>query len=320
MPVTDITIDEDNLTLTVRADFNVGLRPLWDAYLDAAMVERFWGPPSFPATFLRHDMFAGGRTLYRMDGPEGEVVHGYCEMTSVKPYERFELLDGFADASGTPNEEMPKMRVEYAFSGDEQRSNLVTTTHFATAEELAELVEMGALEGTQQAMGQIDAVLADPIPTDSISTKTLSDTMVRFRRFLPAGVDQVWRAHNNADLMKQWMLGPDGWTMPVCEVAKEPGDTLRYEWESAEDGERFGFTGELLEVHPPRRMVTTEAMIGMEDDAARQEMTLTPVDGGTLLTLVMIYPSQQVRDQALATGMADGMEDSYTRMEQVLPG
>ena len=131
-------------------------------------------------------------------------------------------------------------------------------------------------------------------------------------------VEQVWRAHNDPELMRKWMLGPEGWTMPVCDAAAEVGESYRYEWEEAATGERFGFVGELLESAPPHRMVTTELMIGMEGPGATNEMTLTPVEGGTLMSLLITYPSIEVRDMVLATGMTEGMETSYARLEQEL--
>jgi uncharacterized protein YndB with AHSA1/START domain len=116
------------------------------------------------------------------------------------------------------------------------------------------------------------------------------------------------------------MLGPDGWTMPVCEIAAQVGDTYRYEWESVDEAQRFGFTGALLESAPPHRAVTTEQMIGMDGPPATNEMTLTPVEAGTLLSIVITYPSAEVRDMVLATGMTGGMETSYARLEERVLG
>jgi uncharacterized protein YndB with AHSA1/START domain len=115
--------------------------------------------------------------------------------------------------------------------------------------------------------------------------------------------------------MKRWLLGPDGWTMPVCDVATKVGDHYRYEWEQDGGGNRFGFVGELLESAAPYRAVTTEAMIGMEGEPAVNELTLTQVEDGTLMSLVITYPSAEIRDMALGTGMTDGMETSYKRLE-----
>src|SRR5690606_85906 len=148
----------------------------------------------------------------------------------------------------------------------------------------------------------------------------LNDTQVRIARVIRGSVEQVWRAHHDADLLRRWMLGPEGWTMPVCDVSEEVGASYRYEWEKEDGTERFGVEGEVLGSEPPRRSGTTERLIG-RDSGARNEMTLTPVGAGTLLTLVITYPSAEVRDMVLGTGMTDGMEQSYARLEEeVLAG
>jgi uncharacterized protein YndB with AHSA1/START domain len=124
----------------------------------------------------------------------------------------------------------------------------------------------------------------------------------------------VWRAHHQPDLLQRWLLGPDGWTMPVCAVATKVGDHCRPEWEQAGGAEWFGFKGELLGVDPPHRAVTTERMIGMDGPGTVNRMTLTPVGAGTLLTIVVTYPDAEPRDQVLGTGMMGGMEQRYARL------
>jgi uncharacterized protein YndB with AHSA1/START domain len=148
------------------------------------------------------------------------------------------------------------------------------------------------------------------------SAQILNDTQVRISRVIRGSVDQVWRAHQEPALMQRWLLGPDGWTMPVCVVAAKVGDAYRNEWEAADGSQRFGFEGELTEIDPPHRMVTTERMIGMEGPGTLNVMTLRAVGGGTLLTFVITYPSKEVRDMVLGTGMTDGMEMSYARLER----
>lgn len=216
------------------------------------------------------------------------------------------------------------MRMVYVFEETPGGSRVTTTTHFPSLEALEELIGMGMEEGTQAAMAQIDAVVSDlatfaaDLPTEA---QVLSDTHVRVSRVIRGTVEQVWKAHHDPALVQRWMLGRDGWTMPVCEVATSAGDTYRYEWESQQGEGRFGFTGQLVEAQPPYRAVTTEQMIGMDGPATLNELTLTPVEGGTLLALVITYPSAEVRDAVLATGMTDGMETSYARLErEVLAG
>lgn len=318
MPVTFVEKDLDALTLTITADFSVPVRRLWDAYVDPRQIEKFWGPPQWPATFTRHDVFVGGRSQYYMTGPDGERSTGYFEFLAVDEGRSFSVRDGFAGDDGEPNAAMPTMEMEFAFQETPGGSRLVTTTTFGTLEQLEQLIEMGMEEGTKSAMGQIDDVLADLrsfAAGRATELQVLSDTQVRTSRIIRGPAQAIWDAHHDADVLRQWLLGPDGWTMPVCEVATSVGDSYRYEWEKSDGSERFGFTGEVLASDPPRRELSTEAVIGMDGAPTTNELTLTPVDGGTLLTIVITYPSKELRDTVIATGMVDGMEASYARLE-----
>lgn len=323
MPITSVEKNLDALTMTVVADFVATRERLWEAYADPRQIEKFWGPPEWPATFTRHDVFVGGRSAYFMTGPDGERSAGFWEFLAVNDGTFFEVRDGFAGDDGEENSAMPSMRMTFSFEDTGVGSRLVTTTHFGSLDQLQQLLEMGMETGMAAAMGQIDQVLAD-LASFAVGRGTeiriLSDTQVRISRIIRGTVEQVWRAHHDPELVTQWMLGPDGWTMPVCEVATEVADAYRYEWEPGDasaDGSpgRFGFEGELLESDPPHRAVTTERMIGVEGSGTTNEMTLTPRGSCTLLSLVITYPSAAVRDMVLETGMVDGMETSYARLE-----
>jgi uncharacterized protein YndB with AHSA1/START domain len=334
MPVTNVTKDPENLTMTVVADFAAPLQRVWDAYTDPRQIEKFWGPPEYPATFSRHDAFPGGRSNYVMTGPDGSTHGGYWEWIDVKAPEgphsdavaSFEVKDGFAKPDGAPNTEMPTGRMVFHFEPTDTGSRVIITSFHNSADDFALVLEMGQEEGMREAMGQIDDVLADLTSfTHGVGTKTdvLSDKVIRISRVIRGSVEDVWRAHHEPELLKRWMLGPDGWTMPVCEPSTEVGGTYRYEWERDGDpATRFGFTGEVLEIEPPHRSVTTERFMGPEGfhspEQTRNELTLTPQASGTLLAVVITYPSAEVRDTVLATGMTDGMESSYARLESVL--
>lgn len=321
MPITSVTKDAEALTMTVVAEFDAPLRRLWDAYLDPRLLERFWGPPTYPAVFTRHDGCVGGRSEYTMTGPDGDVSRGYWEWVAVDEGTGFEVRDGFANPDGSANDQMPSMRMVFCFQAAGSGSRVTTTTHFNSADELEQLIGMGMQEGMTAAMGQMDEVIADLAafaagkPT---TTQILGDTRVRISRIVRGGLEAVWRAHHEAELMQQWMLGPDGWTMPVCEVAGEVGQTYRYEWAQVDGDGRFGFTGTLLESLPPHREVSTEAMIGAQDTSTVNELTLTRLGEGTLMSLLITYPDAQTRDSVLATGMADGIEASYARLESLI--
>lgn len=324
MPITSITKDLEALTMTVVADFAVPVERLWEAYTDPRQIEKFWGPVDWPATFYRHDFYSGGRSHYEMRGPDGETSAGFWEFLAVDPGKSFEVRDGFAGPDGQENTQMPAMRMVFTFEPTATGSRMTDTTYFPSLAALEQLVEMGMEEGMRSAMGQIDAVVADLATfaaNRAAEAQILSDTQVRVSRVIRGTVDQVWRAHHDADLMKRWLLGPDGWALTECDVATTVGDTYRYWWKPtsadvpAEMADGFGFDGELLESTPPVRAVTTEHMTGTDYPSTTNEMTLTPVAGGTLLSIVITYPSAEVRDMVLATGMTDGMEASYARLE-----
>lgn len=326
MPITSIEKNLDTLTMTVVADFAATRDRLWEAYTDPRQIEKFWGPAEWPATFTRHDVFVGGRSDYVMTGPDGERSAGFWEFLAVDDGKFFEVRDGFAGDDGEENTAMPSMRMTFSFEDTYGGSRLVTTTHFGSLDQLAQLLDMGMEEGMTSAMGQIDQVLADLASFAAgrrAELQVLSDTQVRISRIIRGTVEQVWKAHHDPALVAQWMLGPDGWTMPVCKVATEVGEGYRFEWEpegASADGApgRFGFEGELVESDPPHRAVTTERMIGVEGSGTTNEMTLTQRTGGTLLSLVITFPSAEVRDIVLETGMVDGMETSYARLEAML--
>lgn len=318
MPITAVISDADALTVTVVGDYPVPVERLWEAWSDPRQIERFWGPETWPATFTRHDMAAGGRSQYYMTGPDGSRSHGWWRFVALEEGRLIEVEDGFSHADGRPNDNMPSMRMVITFEPTADGSRFRNVTYFPSVEAMEELVKMGMMEGLRSALGQMDGVLTD-LATFAAERPTaaqvLSYTQVRISRVIRGTVEQVWRAHHDKELLQRWLLGPDGWTMPVCEVPSAVGDTYRYEWEADDGSNRFGFEGELLESEPPYRAVTTERMIGMDGEATVNELTLTAAPAGTLMTLVITYPNAEVRDMVLGTGMTNGMERSYVRLE-----
>ncbi|MEH6820629.1 MAG: SRPBCC family protein [Dietzia psychralcaliphila] len=320
MPVTSVDKDLEGLTMTIVADFPVTVRRLWDAYVDPRQLERFWGPPEWPATFTRHDIYPGGRSEYYMTGPDGSRNGGYWEHLAVDEGSSFEILDGFTHEDGRPNTELPTMRATFAFEETDSGARLTTTTYFNSLDELEKLLAMGVEEGTRSAMAQIDDVLADlrSFAADrATAAQLLSDTQVRISRVLRGTPQQIWDAHHDPALLRLWSFGPDGWSMTVCEPAAAPGERHRYEFspEQGVEGETFALTGELLESDPPYREVFTETMEGVDGPPTHNEQTLTPVEGGTLVSLVVTYADKEMRDIILGTGMTDGMEAGYRRLE-----
>jgi uncharacterized protein YndB with AHSA1/START domain len=162
MPIKSVTSDENALTLTVVGEYPVPVERLWNAYADPRQLERFWGPVEWPAKFTRHDMKVGGRSAYTMTGPDGASSSGWWRFLAVEPGRSFEVQDGFAHDDGTPNEDMPSMRMTYTFEPTATGSRFTSITHFPSVAAMEELVKMGMMEGLQSALGQLDAVLAEP--------------------------------------------------------------------------------------------------------------------------------------------------------------
>lgn len=322
MPVTDVITDTENLTMTVIADFAAPVERVWSAYSDPRQLERFWGPPGWPATFNEWDHTVGGRAQYTMNGPRGERSSGSWEFLAIEEPSRFDVLDSFVDENGKPLDGFPAQRMSFAFEPTADGTRMVTTSHFESVEAIEQVVSMGQVEGLKLAMSQLDVVLQDLrdyAQGRGTNVELLDDTHVRITRLVEGPRELVWRAHNEPELMKQWLLGPDGWEMTECVVATEVGQPYRTSWAPVGDteGQAFGFEGEALLIDAPRRSVQTERMVGMPVETLN-DLNLYEEDGATLITLYIEYPDIETRDMILATGMADGMETSYARLEKEL--
>jgi uncharacterized protein YndB with AHSA1/START domain len=159
MTVTSTDKDFDNLTLTLVADFEAPLERVWDLWADPRKLERWWGPPTYPATFEKHDLSPGGEVTYFMTGPEGDTHRGWWRVSSVDPPKSLEFTDGFADEEGEPKEDMPITAVQIRLSDRDGGTRMEIRSSFDSREQMQELVDMGAVEGLQQSVGQMDALL-----------------------------------------------------------------------------------------------------------------------------------------------------------------
>lgn len=148
--------------------------------------------------------------------------------------------------------------------------------------------------------------------------KTEGDTHVIATRRFAATPEVVYRAHTEPALIQKWLLGPEGWTMPVCICEARPGGKIRYEWANA-TGQGFYLTGEFVELTPFSRIVHVERM-HMPDPCPDNHVvtTFTPDGGGTQMTMRMTLPDAKTRAAMLATGMEHGMEASYVRLETIV--
>lgn len=151
-----------------------------------------------------------------------------------------------------------------------------------------------------------------------LTLTTEGDTHVVVTRYFAAPPEAVFRAHTDPELLMKWLLGPEGWTMPVCINDARPGGKFRYEWRDG-SGNGFFLTGEFIEIEAPNRIVHVERMHLPDPTPDNHvETRFVPNGTGTLMTMRMTLPDSETRAAMLATGMEDGMEASYQRLETVI--
>jgi len=161
MSVTSVEKNLDSLTITLVADFDAPIERVWQLWADPRKLERWWGPPSYPATVEKYDLTPGGDVTYVMTGPDGDQPRGWWRVTSVNPPKSLEFTDGFANEDGTPNADMPITRVHMQLTEHGGGTRMELRSVFESREQMEQLVSMGVVEGLQQAVGQMDALLAD---------------------------------------------------------------------------------------------------------------------------------------------------------------
>lgn len=161
MTVTSSIKNTEALTLTITAEFDAGVDRVWQIWEDPRQLERWWGPPTYPATFETFDFQPGGKADYYMTGPDGTKARGWWQFTAIEAPARLELDDGFADDNGDPVTEIGAARMAVSLSDLDGRTLMSIATTFADQEQMEKMVGMGMEEGMREAMGQIDAILAE---------------------------------------------------------------------------------------------------------------------------------------------------------------
>lgn len=151
-----------------------------------------------------------------------------------------------------------------------------------------------------------------------MTLKTEGDKHVVVTRRFAASPEAVYRAHTDSSIIQKWMLGPEGWTMPVCVSDARAGGKIRYEWANG-DGRGFYLTGEYVSLEPFHRIIHVERMHLPDPTPDNHiETTFEPDGTGTLMTMRMTLPDAKTREMMLATGMEHGMEASYVRLEALI--
>jgi uncharacterized protein YndB with AHSA1/START domain len=159
--VTDVEQDPDSLRLVITGAWAAPPERVWALWADPRQLERWWGPPGYPATFTDHDLRPGGRASYHMTGPDGATYPGWWDVLTVDAPHHLEIRDGFADDGGAPSEELPVSTMVVTLTElPDGGTRMAIETLFASAENMDQIIEMGVVDGMTAAMGQIDELLA----------------------------------------------------------------------------------------------------------------------------------------------------------------
>ena len=162
MTVTAVRKSRETLTMTISAEFDASAGRVWQLWEDPRQLERWWGPPAYPATVDSHDLRPGGRVAYHMTGPKGDQPRGYWDVIETDPPRSLFFRDGFANDDGTPNDALPRNEARVTIEEiGHGRTRMSIESRFPSAEAMERVLAMGMEEGITQAVGQIDAILAE---------------------------------------------------------------------------------------------------------------------------------------------------------------
>jgi|SRR6266540_4154675 uncharacterized protein YndB with AHSA1/START domain len=159
MTVTSVDTDYDNLTITLIADFDAPIDPVWELWSDPRKLERWLGPPAYPATVEKHDLTPGGEVIFFMTSPEGDTSRGLWRVTALDPPTSLEYTDSFIDSNGTPIADMPVSRGRIQLTERDGGTRMEMRLTLESREDLDKLLSTGVEEGLREAVSQMDALL-----------------------------------------------------------------------------------------------------------------------------------------------------------------
>lgn len=160
MTVLDVSKDLDALTMTITSAFDAPVERVWQVWADPRQLERWWGPPTHPATVVDHELTPGGMVTYFMTGPEGEKYHGWWRIVTVDAPTFLAFTDGFADGDGQIDDDFPTTENEVRLDGgSEGRTTMILLSRFPSLEAMEQILEMGAEEGLLLCLGQLEELL-----------------------------------------------------------------------------------------------------------------------------------------------------------------
>ena len=160
MTVTSVDKDPANRTMTIVSEFPAPVARVWQVWDDPRQLERWWGPPTYPATVVDHDLTPGGRVTYFMTGPEGDKHGGWWRVVAAEPPHRLEFEDGFADEAGNEDPSLPVTTTRVSLSEQAGGTRMEIVSTFPSTEAMEQMLAMGMEQGITEALGQIDAIVA----------------------------------------------------------------------------------------------------------------------------------------------------------------
>jgi uncharacterized protein YndB with AHSA1/START domain len=161
MTIVSSVTDSDALTLTYVTEFDASIDRVWQLWSDPRQLERWWGPPTWPATFEQHDFTEGGRARYYMTGPDGEKARGWWQFTALDAPTRIEFADGFADENGEPDTSIDPTHAVVTLEDVNGLTRMTIKSTFVSSENMEEMVKMGMVDGMREALEQIDGILSE---------------------------------------------------------------------------------------------------------------------------------------------------------------
>jgi uncharacterized protein YndB with AHSA1/START domain len=164
MSVISTEKDPENLTLTIVAEFEADPERVWDVWEDPRKLERWWGPPTYPATFTRHDFTVGGESRYHMTGPGGETPRGWWRIDTLDKPHRIDFANGLAGDDGEPAPGVEPMSGRVTFEPIAAGTRMTAVTNFTDVDQMEKMLAMGMQEGMTLAVGQIDDLLVAIAP------------------------------------------------------------------------------------------------------------------------------------------------------------
>lgn len=289
---------------------------VFKAWTDPAHIGQWWGPRGFTTTTYAMDAKPGGVWRFCMHGPDGVDYENRFTFLEIVEPGRIVYKHG-----GGKESDPDHFQGTVTFEDQGGKTRLTMRMLFPTAAARDAAVEKyGAVEGLDQTLDRLGEYAANLAgqgrPGLTVTLPTDTDREIVVTRGFDAPRRLVFEAWTSPEHLPRWLLGPGGWTMPVCEVDLRPGGAWHFVWRGPE-GAEMAMRGVYREIVPPDRIVSADSW-GGDWPETLNTLTLDEEGGKTTVTQRVLYPSKEARDAALGTGMTGGMSESFHRLDAYL--